>query len=145
MSMWCRKTESLSLQSAWPSGCRRCGFELLIASACDSVQHILCYFPSIEPIFLNRFWTSIFCTLKLTIFCFMFLFCVCVLLISSYLLMTGCKIVQIKTNTFGRSNDNSSKYLLHLLPPDVAKGLDVTCRQAWECKCCMTIAVPSVV
>jgi len=71
---------------------------------------------------LNRFFyidfgLRFFCTLKLTIFWLMFLFsCVYVLLICSYLLITGCKIVQIKTNTFGRSNDNSSKYYIYCQP-----------------------------
>lgn len=119
MSMWCRKTESLSLLSAWPSGCRRCGFWTPYRT-CVWLHKV--YVNCVAFLPLNRFiWIAFglrfFCTLKLTIFWLMLLFyCVYVLLICSYLLITGCKIVEIKTNTVCRSNDNSWKYYIYCQP-----------------------------
>jgi len=66
---------------------------------------------------MNSFWTSIILHLEVDDFLVgVALFRVYVLLICSYLLITGCKIVQIKANTFGRSNDNSSKYYINCQP-----------------------------
>jgi hypothetical protein len=72
-------------------------------------------FPPLNRLYRIRFGLRFFCTLKLTKLVDVF-WGVFVLLICSHLLITGCKIVQIKTNTFGRSNQNSSIQYIYCHP-----------------------------
>jgi hypothetical protein len=131
MSMWYRNTENFSLLSTRPPGCRRCSLETLHRKCVWlHTAYVNCViFLPMNQFFWIAFGLRLFCTLNLTTFCLVFLYsCVSVLLTCSYLLISGCKIVQVKANTFGLSNDNRSKYYTYCQPTHLAKGLDVTAR-----------------